>query len=262
MNRRGRLVVFVIAGMGLAALLVAAFLAARPFGTAFHPLGYASVQAALLERATTNTVASITFDQRGLDTMGEEFILLAAVLGAAVLLRRETDELESAAPDDRNEGAGPRHPAPEVIRLAGHLVLPFVVVLGIYVVAHGHLSPGGGFQGGVILATGLHLLYLAGDYPALRRLRSNRFFEVGEAAGAAAYVLVGLAGLAATGAFLYNVLPHGQLNQLASAGIVPVLNAAVGVEVGAGVVLLLAEFLEQTLVVRESGGVTNRGPGG
>ncbi|PZS40507.1 MAG: sodium:proton antiporter [Pseudonocardiales bacterium] len=262
MSRRGRLAVFSVAGLGLAVLLVAAFLDARPFGTAFHPLGDASVRASLLERATANTVASITFDQRGLDTMGEEFILFAAVLGAAVLLRRDREEREAAAPDERREGRGQVGHMPEVIRLAGYLVLPFVVVVGIYVVAHGHLTPGGGFQGGVILATGLHLVYLAGDYPALRWLQTNRIFEVSEAAGAAGYVLLGLAGLAATGAFLYNVMPYGQLGQLASAGTVPLLNAAVGIEVGSGVVLLLAEFLEQTLVLREPGGNRRAGAGG
>lgn len=261
MSRRSRLAMFLVAGSGLAVLLITAFLDARPFGSAFHPLGDASVQASLLERDTANTVASVTFDQRGLDTMGEEFILFAAVLGAAVLLRRDHEEL-AAAPGERSEGRGQLGHMPEVIRLAGYLVLPFVVVVGIYVVAHGHLTPGGGFQGGVILATGLHLLYLAGDYPALRRLQTNRIFEVSEAAGAAGYVLLGLAGLAATGAFLYNVMPYGQLGQLASAGIVPLLNAAVGIEVGSGVVLLLAEFLEQTLVLRESGGNRRAGAGG
>lgn len=260
MNRRVRLGVFLFAGLGLAALLVVAFADARSFGTPFHPYGDLAVHAALFERATANTVASITFDQRGLDTLGEEFILFAAVAGTAVLLRREPDERsDDAGSDDRSEGASPVGVTPDVVRLSGHLLLPPVVVVGIYVVAHGHLTPGGGFQGGIILATGLHLLYLAGDYPALRRLRPTRVFEVGEAAGAAGYVLLGLAGLAATGAFLYNLLPYGQLGDLASAGIVPLLNVAVGVEVGAGVVLLLAEFLEQTLVLRESGGQDSDG---
>src|SRR5947209_104701 len=138
--------------------------------------------------------------------MGEEFILFAAVLGASILLRREPDELAHSGGSGGSGGdEGPRDragsgPTLEVVRVFGYVVLPFVVVVGIYVIAHGHLSPGGGFQGGIVLATGLHLLYIAGDYAALRRLCPERVFEVSEAAAAAAYVLLGLAGLAVTGA--------------------------------------------------------------
>lgn len=250
MSRRARLALFGVAGLGMAVLLGWAFVDSRPFGTASHPYGDLAVQAALRQRATANAVASVTFDQRGLDTMGEEFIFFAAVLGAAILLRREPDEFAETGGEEGVQGRGRLGSVPEVIRMLGYLGLPFVVV-GIYVVAHGHLSPGGGFQGGVVLATGLHLLYLAGDYPALRRLRPERVFEVSEAAAAAGYVVLGLVGLAATGMFLVNLLPYGELGKLASAGTVPLLNAAVGVEVASGVVLLLAEFLEQTLVLRE-----------
>ncbi|MBN9098725.1 MULTISPECIES: MnhB domain-containing protein [unclassified Pseudonocardia] len=259
MTRRVRVVVFAVAAVGMAVLLVWAFAGARPFGTSIHPYGDLAVRAALEQRATANTVASVTFDQRGLDTMGEEFILFAAVLGTSILLRREPDELARTVGEEGTEDRAGSGPTPEMVRLFGYVVLPFVVVVGIYVVAHGHLSPGGGFQGGIVLATGLHLLYIAGDYPALRRLRPQRVFEVSEAAAAASYVLLGLAGLAVTGAFLANVLPYGTLGQLASAGTVPLLNTAVGVEVGSGTVLLLAEFLEQTLVLRERSGRPDTG---
>ena len=259
MTRRARLVVFAVAASGMAVLLVWAFAGALPFGTPTHPYGDLAVRAALDQRATANTVASVTFDQRGLDTMGEEFILFAAVLGASILLRREPDELAHSGGDEGPRDRAGSGPTLEVVRVFGYVVLPFVVVVGIYVIAHGHLSPGGGFQGGIVLATGLHLLYIAGDYAALRRLRPERVFEVSEAAAAAAYVLLGLFGLAATGAFLVNFLPYGTLGQLASAGTVPLLNVAVGVEVGSGMVLLLAEFLEQTLVLRERSGEPDTG---
>jgi multicomponent Na+:H+ antiporter subunit B len=249
-SRRARLAVFVVAALGMAALLVWAFAEAPLFGAQAHPYGDRAVQTALSERSTANAIASVTFDQRGLDTMGEEYILFAAVLGACVLLRREPDEYadpgaEEAASDRPSPG-----PSPEMVRLAGYMVLPFVVVAGIYVIAHGHLTPGGGFQGGIVLATALHLLYIAGDYPTLRRLRPQRVFEIAEASAAAGYVVVGLIGLALTGAFLINLLPYGTLGQLGSAGTVPLLNVAVGLEVGSAMVLLLAEFLDQTLILR------------
>jgi multicomponent Na+:H+ antiporter subunit B len=117
-------------------------------------------------------------------------------------------------------------------------------------VAHGGITPGGGFQGGVVLATGLHLTYVSGSFPALERIRPFAVFEQTEVLGAAAFVGLGLAGLAATAAFLANTLPLGHLGALVSGGTVQLLSAAVGVEVASGVIVMLAQFFDQALVIR------------
>jgi multicomponent Na+:H+ antiporter subunit B len=80
--------------------------------------------------------------------------------------------------------------------------------------------------------------------------------DLSESTGAAGYVAVGLLGLAAGAAFLENVLPLGRPGALLSAGTIPLINVSVGLEVAGGFVLLLSEFLEQTLVVRRPGEVT------
>lgn len=255
MSRRARLVVFALGALGVGWLLVAGFLGLPGFGAASHPYGDRAVAASLAHR-TANTVASVTFDQRGTDTLGEEFILFAAALGAAVLLRRLRDE---------DEGSDARYGPEDVfdaVRLTGYLLLPVVLLVAAYVVAHGHVSPGGGFQGGVVLATGVHLLYLAGDYPALERLRPLPVFDVGEAIGAGAFVVVGIAATLTGAAFLANVLPLGTLVGLGSAGTLPLLNVATGLEVGSGVVLVLARFLEQALVISADAPGGDGGGGG
>jgi multicomponent Na+:H+ antiporter subunit B len=134
-------------------------------------------------------------------------------------------------------------------------VLPVALVTGIYVVAHGQLSPGGGFQGGVVAATALHLLYLGADYGALERIRPLGVYEVGDALAASAYVVLGLAGLLGSTAFLANsLLPYGTFNTLSSGGTVPLLNAAIGMEVACAVVLLLARFLDQAVEIEKENG--------
>ena len=137
-----------------------------------------------------------------------------------------------------------------VTALAGYVLLPVTLVIGADVVAHGQLTPGGGFQGGVVLATGLHLLYVAGSYPVLRRLRPIGWYEYGEAVGMGAVVVLGVSGLLVGAGFLANVLPKGQLGQLFSAGSVGVFSIAIGAEVASGVVVLLAQFLEQDIEIR------------
>jgi multicomponent Na+:H+ antiporter subunit B len=240
-NRISRLVVFALGAATLAVLLGLAISRMPAFGTSVHPYRDAAVAAAL-PRHAPNVVTSINFDQRGLDTFGEETILLASVIGAATLLRPADDERESRPPD-----AGRMLHA---TRLAGYVLLPVTLVIGADVVVHGHLTPGGGFQGGVILATGLHLMYLAGSYSALRRIRALNWYQYGEATGMAAVVALGIAGLVAGAGFLANVLPTGVFGTLVSAGTVPLFSVAIGVEVASGVVVLLAGFLEQDLATR------------
>jgi multicomponent Na+:H+ antiporter subunit B len=240
-NRTGRLVVFLVAAAGVAAVLVLAVFGMPHFGTAVHPYRDAAVPAAV-GHATANVISSINFDLRGLDTLGEETILLASVIGAAVLLRPADDE------EERPPGGGGR--VLDGTRVFGNMFLPVTLMIGFVTVAHGALTPGGGFQGGVVLGTGLHLLYVAGSYRALERLRPLPLFENGEALGAGAFACFGVATALAATAFLGNVLPLGTFGDLFSSGSVLLLSCAVGVEVASGVIVLLGAFLTQAIAVR------------
>ncbi|MFI0789249.1 MnhB domain-containing protein [Streptomyces lydicus] len=239
MSRRLRLWVLAAGMLGTATLFVLACVGLPVFGGTWHPYGDRAVHAALA-RHTANTIASVNFDQRALDTLGEESILFGSVLGTVVLLRQTRDE-QRLPPE-------PARVAPPVRRYA-LIALPVTLLIGLYVVAHGQLSPGGGFQGGVVVATSLHLLYIAIDYRALERIRPVGLYEVADAAGEAGYLLLGAAALLTGAAFLTNFLPYGTFNTLSSGGTVPLLNAAIGVEVAAGIVVLLARFLDQAVEI-------------
>jgi multicomponent Na+:H+ antiporter subunit B len=229
---------------GVAVVLVLAFLEMPSFGSAHHPYRDAAVPAAVAH-TTPNVVASINFDQRGLDTLGEETIFFGSVVAVVTLLRPSEEERVESEP-------GTRAPL-QATRLFGYLLLPVTLVVALDIVAHGHLTPGGGFQGGIMLATGLHLLYVAGRFRSLERLRPLPVFEVGEAVGTAAFAATGFAGVAVSGSFLANVLPLGAFGQLLSAGTVPLLNVAVGIAVGSGGMVMLAQFFQQVFVVARAG---------
>lgn len=241
MSRSVRTAVFLAGGAGLAVLVVLAVTGLPHFGNSFHPYRNLAVAAAVKHRAA-NVVSSVNFDQRGLDTLGEESILLASVLGAAVLLRPAEDETEV-----RGLSGGR---VLDSTRLVGYLMVPVTMIIGLDVISHGHLTPGGGFQGGVIVGTGLHLFYVAGSYGALQRARPVRAFEWGEAVGAGAFACLGIAAVFVGGAFLSDVIPNGSFGNLFSAGTVPLLNGAVGVEVASGTAVLLAKFLDQGILVK------------
>lgn len=248
---KGRRLIFAIGAGGLVALLTWG-LAGLPDFESFTPLyGQVINEIAVEERSTTAVVTAVNFDYRAFDTLGEEFILFAAVLGLALLLREQRDEFEIAADDD---AAGRRvPPTSSAVRLATLLLAGPTVLLAVYITAHGHLTPGGGFQGGVIAATALFLVYLGAEYTTMRRVSPVRLVEVAKSGGAAGFVLIGIGGLIAGGAFLENVLPLNEPGELVSAGTIPPLSFAVGFEVAGGFVLLLSEFLEQLLVIRRPG---------
>lgn len=233
-----------VGAAGTAVLLVLALGGLPDLGEVPHPYSDRAVHAALSHH-TANVVSSVNFDLRAFDTLGEEFVMLAAAVAAILLLRRFHDEEQDA----HDLGYGPRD-VWSAAHLVGFALLAPTVLVGLYVVAHGAVSPGGGFQGGALLATGLHLAYLAGDYSILRRVRPLAAFDVAEAIGAAGFVLIGVSALFVGDPFLTNWLPTGTLGDLASAGTVELFNVAVGMEVASALILLLAKFLDQALVVR------------
>jgi multicomponent Na+:H+ antiporter subunit B len=246
MTRGARVVLGVGSLAALGALLVWAVGGLPDFG---HPRGpYATLapQIMLNERHVANAVTGVNFDLRGFDTLGEELILFVAALGAAVLLRAQRSERTAERAVAAEERRGPD--TADAVRALGAVLVGPVLLLGVYIVVHGALTPGGGFQGGVLLAGALLLVYAAGQVAAVQRVRPVALVEVADALGAASYALIALAGLVFGVAVMDNVLPIGTTGSLLSGGTVPVLSVAVGVEVTAGVTLILSELVAQMML--------------
>ena len=104
------------------------------------------------ELLVANTVTAIVVNFRGFDTLGEVTVLFLAATGmGTILLRRRS----------KHTGLNPQRTSPQaskIVQAAGKLLFPAIMILGAYVFIHGHLTPGGGFQGGAIIATGFLLL--------------------------------------------------------------------------------------------------------
>ena len=242
-----------VAGLaGLAALLLWGLGGLEDFGDYPGPYGDVLNRVAVEERHATEVVTAVVFDYRGVDTLGEEFILFVSALGVALLLRTSREEEEEPPTEIAEARILP--PATEPVRLAARALIGPTVVLGLYVVAHGHLTPGGGFQGGAALATASALVFVGGTFMAFRRVNPIAMIDLAEGAGTGGYAAVGVLGLVTGAEFLANVLPVGTTGDLLSAGTIPVLNLLVGLAVSAAFVLIISEFLEQTLAIHARGG--------
>ena len=242
MSRSARLWLFAPSAAGLAALLLWGVAGLPDFGHYVGPYGYVLNAVAPHERHVTNVVTATVFDYRGFDTLGEEFILFSAAMGVALLLR-----------DARDEGLPNRGVGSDAVRLVGIGLVPVLLAIGLYLVAHGFLTPGGGFQGGVVLAAAFALVWLAGEYHAYRRLTPTPAVDLAKGSGAGGYVVVGLAALLLGHAFLRNLGPLGTTGTLASGGSMVLLNLATALEVAAAFVLIFTEFVEELAVATSAG---------
>lgn len=239
-----RLWFFLPALAGFFALFALGLTGLPDFGHYRGPYGDIVNAISVPERHITDVVTAVNFDFRGFDTLGEEFIMFASVVGVSLLLRKQPGDERGHG--DQALGRSIPQPSDAVRLLAVSLVGP-VILFGIYTVTHGQISPGGGFQGGVVLATAPLLVYLAGEFRKLRKITPHWLVDLAEAVGAGGYVLIGAIGYFAQDRFLGNVLPLGEAGSLTSGGTVPLLNLTVGLEVSAGFIVLMLTFLEEVL---------------
>jgi multicomponent Na+:H+ antiporter subunit B len=200
-----------------------------PFGNSKTKIGKYYIDRGKEETGASNIVTSVVVNYRGFDTLGEVTVLFVATIGlGAVLTTRKKKEKKSVEPASLVLGTGCR------------FLFPLILLFGAYIFIHGHLTPGGGFQGGAIVASAFVLVYLGCRG---RRVRESSSKAI-ESVGGLIFIGAGLAGLVASQYFLSNFLPKGELNTLFSAGIIPVIYIAIGFKVGselAGVIDYLVE---------------------
>lgn len=246
MSRAFRLGLFALGAIVLAALYLRAASEIPRAGHYRGPYGDVLNRVATLERHATDVVSAVNFDYRAIDTVGEELILFTSVLAVAVLLRRQRGD---RAEGDEITGAERRaaEPESEAVRLFAVATVGIDVAFGLYIVTHGQVSPGGGFQGGVIVASAPLLVYLAARADRFLRIAPPELVEMSEALGILAFLAIGLFGYFGGAAFLDNVVPLGPVGRVDSGGTIPLISLATGLEVAAAFVFLLTVFVEETL---------------
>lgn len=135
-----------------------------------------------------------------------------------------------------------------ILKACTNIVLPILLTLGAYIVIHGHLSPGGGFQGGVLIAGAIVIVYMGYGPKAInKKLRTNTL-KVSEDLGALGFIVLAFLGLIIEEAFFNNVLSKGTPGDVFSSGNIFLMNFAVGFKVFAGVsflILIMISYLRK-----------------
>ncbi len=143
----------------------------------------------------------------------------------------------------------------KIVRTGAVILYPFIIIFGLYVILHGHLTPGGGFQGGAVVATAAALLLVSFSRGDVRGMVRKAILAVQESAGLLLFCGAGILGLLAGLPFFANVLANSGLlfgmpvvpgpnpGDLDTAGVIPIMNIAVGVEVWGGLAIILYYML-------------------
>ncbi len=180
------------------------------------------------ETATANAVTSVVTYFRGFDTLGEVTILFLSIFGIGLGLEGYKEKLNIFAFEN------------QLIKIAVDILFPIIILFGFYIIIHGHLSPGGGFQGGVVIASAFLLMFLAkGDEFSL----NHKIISLAEALSGAGFILIGLLGLLLVDRFLGGFLPLGNLGSLFSGGVIPLIYIFVGIKVSAEITALIEYFI-------------------
>lgn len=138
-----------------------------------------------------------------------------------------------------------------IVKTITRLTVGLILLFGIYIVSHGHISPGGGFAGGVIIALSfIHIMLAFGKEAAFKRINQKvaSFFE---SIGAIIFITLALLGIG-SGYFFLNFLSKGEPFRLFSSGLIPLFNIAISFKVGAGLFIIFIVLV--TFKLTEGGG--------
>jgi multicomponent Na+:H+ antiporter subunit B len=229
--RRAYIVVVVV----LFGLVFASLVAHYTERQSLPPLGARYVDLVPRELGAPNVITGILLTYRAFDTLGEVAVLFMVAAGVGLVLgARGRDNVASPG-----EAPQPPRQASEIVQTGAQILAPLIAIFAAYIIMNGHLSAGGGFQGGAVIASSVLLLVLANPQQRI----DLDLLGITESAAGVLFVLVGIAGLIFAAGFLDNrVLPLGRFGGFFSAGAIPLLSALLGVKVGCELTVIIDRF--------------------
>lgn len=195
--------------------------------------GAAYIERGTIDTGAANLVSAIYLNYRLFDTLFEILVFSVAVLGVRFYLAQQKGSEEEVA----------RIPESQVIRISADLLFPPILLLGIYLILFGHLSPGGGFSGGAVAGTGLLLCAIALGADVVARRFHEAALERFQWEVLLAILLLTLIPVLFGRLPLTDLLPRGRLGSLASGGSILIYNGLIGVKIFIGTWVVIYSFV-------------------
>ncbi|MBC7125155.1 MAG: Na(+)/H(+) antiporter subunit B [Bacteroidales bacterium] len=184
------------------------------------------------EVGAANLVTAVVVTYRGFDTLGEVTILFLAAAIVGFFLKSFNADVDRSSRLRKTS---------EILETASTLLVPTIFMLGAYIFINGHLTPGGGFQGGAVIASGVMMIILARPTSKF----NHKLLSAFESISGVAFVILGVLGLVLASGFLNNsFLPLGELGSILSAGAIPIIYVFIGIKVGSELTGILDSLKE------------------
>lgn len=188
------------------------------------------IEQGLQETGAVNVVTGMILDYRAFDTFGESCVLFTAACSVFILLRiPDKNELERKAEDEDDRKFEPRNDI--ILRKVTVIVVPLILVFGIYIILNGHLSPGGGFAGGAVLGAGLILYLNSYGFHSASRVMNEKKVKLLTFISLLVYCVAKSYSFYTGANHIDSGIPLGIPGNILSGGLILLLNICVGIVV-------------------------------
>ena len=207
------------------------------FGDPNHPINNEVsaryIENGLQETGAVNIVTGMILDYRAFDTLGESSVLFTAAMVVLFLLRKDKDsaqysQLAQSMEENPHSDTFYEPKSDAILQKTAFILVPVVLLLGVYVVLNGHLSPGGGFSGGAIMGAGLILYVTAFGFDQMRRFFTYKTYQRIVLAALLTYAMSKCYSFFTGANHIESVIPLGTPGAILSSGLILVLNICVG----------------------------------
>ncbi|OHD54359.1 MAG: hypothetical protein A2Y33_03770 [Spirochaetes bacterium GWF1_51_8] len=179
------------------------------------------------EESSANIVTSIVVNYRGFDTLGEVLVLFASSAAVSLLILKRVPKKT--------------FPPTQIMTSSVPLVNLLVFILGSFIILHGHLTPGGGFPGGAIIASGVILMALV-----FKKAFRPQMYLMLESIAGMGILIAGLLGLMYGESFLKDFFPAGQIGELFSSYFAMILYTLIGIKVAVEISNIGFHFISES----------------
>jgi len=188
------------------------------------------IEKGLQETGAVNIVAGMILDYRAFDTFGESCVLFVASSCVFIMLRLGDNKLDRKKKEREIEMERKFEPRRDsILQAITKILMPFILIFGIYVILNGHISPGGGFSGGAILGAGLILYLSAFGYQETHRIISEKLVKRLTFVSLTFYCLAKSYSFFTGANHLESGIPLGTPGAIISSGLILPLNICVGI---------------------------------
>lgn len=204
-----------------------------PFGGADNPVNnevsQRYIEKGLQETGAVNIVTGMILDYRAFDTLGESHVLFIATCTVLILLREDRKKGCDDVQEINDRAYEPKNDV--ILQTVARLLVPFIVIFGIYIILCGHLGPGGGFSGGAVIGAGLILYVSAFGFARTERFFTARTYKWMSFGALACYCLSKTYSFYTGANHIESIIPLGTPGAILSSGLILLLNICVGVVV-------------------------------